>query len=167
MIAGIDISTRAIHVCTIPEDTNQAELHVVRLDTERGDTVDRIRRLRDRMPARGAWYDTGCTLVAIEKPFHRGVANVAPMLMVYGALLQLFPDDLPLLPLRSDDWRAECGIPIRKPRDAGSDWHKKQAVAFAREQWRDAPVFDDNGADAFCIAWAAREIDLRRGLAAA
>lgn len=167
MIAGIDLSTRAIHIVSLPEDTNAAELHVVRLDTERGDALERVRRLRDRMPARAAWRDAGCTLIAVEQPFHRGVANVAPMLMVYGALLQLFPADVPLLPLRSDDWRKECGIPIRKPRDAGSDWHKRRAVEFAREQWRDAPPVDDNAADAFCIAWAAREVDVRRGRAAA
>lgn len=166
MIAGIDLSTRAIHVCELPEDTNEATLHVIRLDTERGNALERIRRLRDRMPARSAWRDAGCTLIAVEKPFSRG-PGIAPMMAVYGALLQLFPADLPLLELRSDDWRCECGIPIRKPKDAGSDFHKRAAVAFAREQWKNAPVFDDNGADAFCIAWAAREIDVRRGRAAA
>jgi len=166
VIAGLDISTRAIHIVSLPEDDNHAQLHVVRVDTERGDATDRIRRLRDRMPARGAWRDAGCTLIAIEKPFSRG-PGIAPMMAVYGALLQLFPPDLPLLELRSDDWRRECAIPIRKPRDAGSDFHKRAAVAFARQQWPDAPPLDNNAADAFCIAYAARELDLRRGQAAA
>lgn len=166
MICGLDISTRAIHIVSLPEDTNEAQLHVIRLDTERGDATDRIRRLRDRMPARAAWRDAGCTLIAIEKPYHRS-PGIAPMMAVYGALLQLFPASLPLLELRSDDWRPECGIPIRKPRDAGSDWHKQRALLFAREQWADCPPIDHDGAEAFAIAYAAREIDLRRGLAAA
>jgi hypothetical protein len=166
VIAGLDISTRAIHVCELPEDTNAATLHVVRLDTERGDALTRVRRLRDRMPARAAWKDAGCTMIAIEQPFSTG-PGIAPMMAVYGALLQLFPVDLPLVQLRADDWRAECGIPIRKPRDAGSDWHKRRAVELARELWTDPPVFDDNGAEAFLIAWAAREMDIRRGRAAA
>jgi N6-adenosine-specific RNA methylase IME4 len=160
VIAGLDISTRAIHIVSLPEDTNHAQLHVVRVDTTRGDPIERIRRLRDRMPARSAWADSGCTLIAIEKPFHRG-PGIALMMAVYGALLQLLPADLPLLELRSDDWRRECGIPIRKPREAPDNWHKRRALEFAREQWRDAPPFDHDGAEAFCVAWAAREIDLR------
>jgi hypothetical protein len=167
MIAGCDISTRAVHIVSLPEDTNDAELHVVRLDTERGDQLARIRRLRDRMPARTAWRDAGCTLIAVEKPFHRS-PGIAAMMAVYGALLQLFPADMPLLELRSDDWRAECGIPIRKPRDADGDWHKRRALEFARELWTpEPPTIDHDGAEAFAIAWAAREIDLRRGQAAA
>jgi hypothetical protein len=110
-------------------------------------------------PGRRGHY-SGCTLVAIEKPFHRG-PGIALMMAVYGALLQLLPADLPLLELRSDDWRRECGIPIRKPREAPDNWHKKRAVEFAREQWRDAPPFDHDGAEAFCVAYGAREIDLR------
>jgi hypothetical protein len=159
MIAGLDISTHAIHVVSLPEDTNDADLHVVRLDLERGDTTTRIRRLRDLMPARGAWRDAGVSLLAIETPFSRG-PGIAPMMAVYGALLQLFPPDLPLLELRSDDWRKEVGIPIRKPRAADKDWHKRQAAAFAREQWTNHPTIDHNGAEAFCIAWAARALDL-------
>lgn len=166
MIVGIDLSTRAIHVVELPEDTNEATLHVVRLDTERGNAIERVRRIRDRMPARTAYRDNGCTLIAIEEPYARG-PGIAPMMAVYGALLQCLPADVPLLELRADDWRRECSIPIRKPRDAGSDFHKRAAVGFARELWKNPPFFDDNGADAFCIAWAAREIDIRRGKAAA
>jgi len=166
VIVGIDLSSRAIHVVELPEDTNEAHLHVVRLDTERGNAIDRVRRIRDRMPTRGAYKANGCTLIAIEEPFARS-PGIAPMMAVYGALLQCLPADVPLLELRADDWRRECGIPVRKPRDAGSDFHKRAAVAFARRLWIDPPVFDDNGADAFCIAWAAREIDVRRGRAAA
>lgn len=160
MICGLDISTRAIHIASLPEDTNHAQLHVVRLDTKRGDAIERIRRLRDVMPARRAWRDEGCALIAIERPYHHS-PGIAVMMAVYGALLQLFPADMPLLELRSDDWRAECGIPIRKPRDAGSDFHKRAAVAFARSRWPDAPPLDHDAAEAFCVAWAAREIELR------
>ncbi len=166
MIAGLDISTRAVHVVSLAEDTNHADLHVVRVDIDRGDATTRLRRLRDKMPARTAWRDAGCTLIAIEKPYFRG-PGIAPMMAVYGAILQLVPPDLPLLELRSDDWRHECGIPIRKPRDAGGDWHKQQAVSFAREQWTNAPdALDHDTAEAFAIAYAARQLDLRREHAA-
>lgn len=166
MICGLDISTRAIHIVQLPEDDNQAALHVVRVDTERGDATERIRRLRDRMPARTAWRDAGCTLIAIERPWFDG-PSLGPMMAVYGALLQLFPADLPLLELKADEWRKECGLRLRKRRDDPSDALKRESVHFAREQWADCPPIDHDGAEAFCVAYAAREIDLRREAAAA
>lgn len=161
MIAGLDISTKAVHVVSLPEDTNEAQLHVVRIDATRGSAVDRIRRLRDAMPARTAWADAGCALVALERPFSRS-PGIALMMAVYGAVLQLFPADMPLLELSAPEWRKECGLPQR------GDVVKPAAIRFAREQWTDPPpAFDDNAADAFAIAWAAREIDLRRSIWAA
>lgn len=157
MIVGLDFSTRAIHLCELPEDSNEARLHVVRLDTERGNYVDRARRLRDRMPARSAYTDNGITLVAIEKPFSRQPNGLIPMMLVYGGILQLLPADVPLLELSAPEWRKECSLPQR------GDDVKPAAIRFARQCWTDPPAaLDDNGADAFCVAWAAREIDLRR-----
>lgn len=157
MIAGIDLSTRAIHICSLPEDTNAAQLHVVRLDTERGDQITRVRRLRDRMPARTAWRDAGITLIAIERPYSHIAATLAPMMLVFGAILQLLPADVPLLELSPPEWRKECGLPQR------GDRVKPAAIEFARDLWSSPPpAIDDNVADCFCVAWAAREIDLRR-----
>ena len=163
MIAGLDISTRAVHVISLPEDDNAAELYVCRLDTERGGGyIDRVRRLRDRMPARGAWRDAGITLIAIERPYSHHAGTLAPMMLAYGAVLQVLPPDVPLLELSPPEWRKECGLPQR-----GGDV-KPAAIRFAREQWLGAPVaIDDNVADAFGVAYAAREIDIRRGRAAA
>lgn len=162
MIVGCDISTRAIHVVGLDETTNRAQLHIVRLDAQRGATTERVRRMRDLMPARGAWADAGATLIAVERPFAHMAATLAPMMLAYGGLLQLLPADVPLLELSAPEWRRECGLPQR------GDDRKPAAVRFAREQWVDAPAaLDDNAADAFCIAWAAREIDVRSGSAAA
>lgn len=162
MVAGIDLSTRAIHVCSLPEDSNDAQLHVVRLDTERGDQITRVRRLRDRMPARTAWRDAGITLIAIERPYSHHAATLAPMMLAYGGILQLLPADVPLLELSPSEWRKECGLPQR------GDQVKPAAIAFARRMWTSAPLaIDDNAADSFCVAWSAREIDLRRARSAA
>lgn len=156
MIAGLDISTRAVHIVALPEDSNEADLHVVRVDATRGDAITRIRRLRDSMPARSAWKDAGITLIAVERPFSRS-PGIAVMMAVYGAVLQLFPVDVPLLELSAPEWRRECLLPQR------GDDRKPAAIRFAREQWTDAPTaIDDNAADAFCVAYAAREIDIRR-----
>lgn len=162
-VVGIDLSSRALHLVTLAEDTNDAVAHVVRLDATRGDAVERIRRMRNRMPARGVYRDLGVTLIAIEKPFHMTASRSAIPSMVYGALLQLIPPDLPLLELRADDWRKECALPRRGAR---SDL-KKASVRFARQIWDACPhALDDDTADAFCIAFAAREIHLRAEAAA-
>lgn len=159
-VVGVDLSSRALHICTLAEDTNHATVHVVRLDLERGDATARARRLRDRMPARTAWADAGVTLVAIEKPFFHGHHGLVPLLLVYGGLLQLIPPDMPLLELRADDWRRECKLRMR---GAKSEL-KKASIDYARACWTDAPaLLDDNTAEAFCVAWAAREIDIRAG----
>lgn len=162
MIVGCDISTRAIHVIGLPEDTNHAQLHVVRLDVDRGTITERVRRMRDLMPARGAWADLGATLIAVERPYSHQAATLAPMMLAYGGLLQLLPVDVPLLELGAPEWRRECGLPQR------GDDRKAAAIRFARDLWVDAPAaIDDNAADAFCIAWAARELDVRRARGAA
>lgn len=161
MIMGLDFSSRAVHICALPEDSNHAELHVVRLDAERGDFLTRARRLRDRMPARTAWKDAGATLIAVERPYSHQPGILAPMMTIFGGLLQLLPVDVPLLELSPPEWRRECLLPQR------GDDRKPAAIRFAREQWTDAPdAIDDNAADAFCVAYAAREIDIRRQRAA-
>lgn len=162
MIIGCDISTKAIHIVGLAEDTNHAQLHVVRLDAQRGDTTERVRRMRDVMPARSAWRDAGAALIAVERPFSHHAGTLAPMMLAYGGLLQLLPVDVPLLELSAPEWRRECLLPQR------GDDRKPAAVRFAREQWTDQPpAIDDNAADAFCIAYAARAIDLRRARDAA
>lgn len=158
MICGIDLSSRALHICTLNDDDNHADVHTVRLDLQRGDALTRCRRLRDLMPARTAWADNGITVIAVEKPFFHGHQGLVPLLLVYGGLLQLIPPDMPLLELRADDWRRECSLPVRGDRSR----LKKAAQDFARQVWADPPeILDDNTADAFCIAWAAREIHVR------
>jgi hypothetical protein len=161
VIVGCDISTRAIHIVGLAEDTNRAELHIVRLDVQRGAITERVRRMRDLMPARGAWKDAGATLIAVERPFAHQAATLAPMMLAYGGLLQLLPAEIPLLELGPPTWRKECGLPQR------GDDRKPAAIRFARDLWADVPsAIDDNAADAFCIAWAAREISLRHEVAA-
>jgi hypothetical protein len=161
-IVGIDLSSKALHICTLDDDTNEASVHVVRLDLQRGDALTRARRLRDLMPARTAWHDLGVTLVAIEKPFFTGHQGLVPLLLVYGGLLQLIPPDMPLLELSADGWRGECALKRRGPK---SDL-KKASVEYARAVWSNPPAtLDDNTAESFCIAWAGREIDIRAGQA--
>ena len=154
-IVGIDFSTFAIDCVLLDEDTDTAQHHRVHLQGP-GKLLERVRRVRDQMPARTAWRDNGVIAAAIEEPFGGGnVKGTMPLLIVMGAIVATFPPGLPLALLRPDDWRKQCGLPIRAPRPV----HKANAVRFAEEHWQgERPKVDDNAADAFGIAWAMREL---------
>lgn len=156
MIAGFDISTKAIDVVLLDEDHDHAEHHRRRLDVGPGKAVDRIRRIRNVMPARTGWDDSGVVLFAIEEPFSRAtMSGQVPILMAIGALIACLPTDVPVALLRADDWRRSCGLPIRGQRDD----LKRAAIRFAEKTWQNAPaLIDDNAADAFGIAYAGREL---------
>lgn len=163
-IVGIDFSTLAIDAVLIDEDTDTAEHYRRRLDTGPGDALARTRRVRDAMPARGVWRDHGALTVAIETPMGAGVMQgTVPLLIVLGAIIDTIDRDIPLALLRSDDWRKICGLKLRAPRLE----HKAAAIRFAFERWENhPPAIDDNVADAFCIAWAARDLYQRDQIAA-
>lgn len=165
LYAGIDYSTIAVDVALLDEDTDHATHHRYRLDEGPGDGLARIRRLRDQLPARGAWTDRGVTAVALELPFSRGkMAGNDRLMMCAGAILACIPPRLELRLLRADDWRRSCGLPTRAPRDE----HKRNALSFAGERWLNHPVpFTDNAADAYCLAWALRHLDRLKETAAA
>ena len=163
MIAGVDYSTTAIDVILLDEDTNHATHHRRRLDTGPGNAQDRLRRVRDAMPSRGAWRDSGVTVIGIEEPFAYGTMKSLPaMLMVLGAIIATLPPELPLALLRADDWRKACGLRIRGQRDE----LKREAIRFATSRWSNPPLrVDDNIADAFGVAWAARELERKAAAA--
>lgn len=153
---GIDFSTLAIDCVLLDEDDNSAEHYRRRLDTGPGDALARTRRVRDAMPSRGVWADRGALTVAIETPMGAGVMQgTVPLLIVLGAIIDTLDQDIPLALLRPDDWRKRCGLPLRGPRHE----LKAHAIRFAFQNWANhPPVLDDNVADAFGIAWAAREL---------
>lgn len=152
--AGFDLSTLAIDVVLLDEDTDGARHIRRRLDTGPGDAKVRIRRIRDAMPPRASWADLGVIAAAIEEPFSRAsMGGQVPILMALGGVLQTIPVNLPVALLRADDWRKECGLPIRGPREK----LKAASVDFAATHWANRPqALDDNQADAFGLAWAAR-----------
>lgn len=156
LVAGMDLSSRQIDVCLLDVETDTATHHRRRLDTRPGKQLDRIRRVRDALPTRGAWADAGCVLAAIEEPFSRqSMSGQVPILMVIGAILSTLPTDIPVALLRADDWRRGCNLPLRGARPD----LKRASVGFARSRWRNAPdILDDNAAEAWCIAYAGREL---------
>jgi len=158
LIAGIDFSSIAIDVVLLDEDTDHAVHHRRRLDTGPGKLIDRVRRVRDALPSRGAWRDSGVLALGIEEPFHHSHKGLAPMLLTLGAIIDTLPRDVPLALLRADDWRRACGLPLR----VGRPEHKQNAITFTREHWPNPTRIDDNVGDAFCIAWATRDLHRAR-----
>lgn len=153
MILGVDFSTVAIDLVGLDEDDDVANHRHVRLDTGPGKALERIRRIRDAMPSRGAVEDAGVVLVAIEKPMSRAGRGADSLQYALGAILTTIPTDVEVELVRADDWRRTCELPVRAPRDR----HKRNAVEFAAARWLNAPaVIHEDAADAFCIAWAAR-----------
>lgn len=162
LIAGIDFSSFAVDIVLLDENTNLARHYTRRLDLgHKGDATQRSRRIPDVMPPRSWWRDNTIA-VGLEVPFSRQGSDA--MAIAFGAILACLPATRELLILRADDWRRSCGLPIR----AGRDIHKANAKTFARKHWADhPPVFDDNAADALCIAWATRALLEARAAAAA
>jgi hypothetical protein len=156
VIVGIDFSTFAVDIVLLEEDSNHARHLRRRLDLGPGKAIDRTRRVRDAMPARGAWRDAGVTAIGIEEPFSRAtMGGQVPLLITLGAIVATLPRDLPLALLRADDWRKACGLPIRGQRDQ----LKQASIGFAERAWAKPPLpLDDNVADAFGIAWATRHL---------
>jgi hypothetical protein len=154
--AGIDLSTKAIDVVMLEEDTDRAQHHRRRLDVKPGKALERIRRIRGALPARTAWHDSGVLLIAIEEPYSRAsMSGQVPILMAIGAILACLPEDLPVDLLRADDWRRACELPTRGPRDQ----LKTAAIKFTERHWSNQPTYiDDNAADAYCLAWTARQL---------
>ena len=158
-IVGIDFSTRAVDFVVLDETTGEAR-HA-RRGLHGRDALERTRTIRDVMPARGWWLDHVCA-VAIEEPFARGQGGGYTLQLALGAILACLPARLELRLIRADDWRRECGLPMRGER---ADL-KAAAVTYARGH-APFPILDDNMADAYCIALAAWRILDREAQSAA
>lgn len=151
-IAGIDVNSNHIDVVLLQLDTDHAEYHRRRIDTgPKEDAFQRARRLRDAMPARGAWIDHGVLTIGIEKPMAFGnVGNgIVPQIRVQGALLACLPVDIDIVELLPNEW---------KKASVGHGRADKTAVAtWARTAWLDQPDRCPQDAyDAYAIAWATR-----------
>lgn len=149
-VAGIDFSSRAVHVVLLEDDTDQAALRVFELA---GATpFERARSLRRIFPTRGFWEDNGVYLVGIEDPHSRANHTAKALGLAAGAIAALLPNALTVI------------------QTAPSEWHRiftGQATAtkglveqHARELWSDAPAgADDNTWDAYGIAYAVRTLN--------
>ena len=149
-IAGIDFSSRAVHIVLLDDDTDDAMLHVFELH---GATpFERARSLRRSFPTRGFWEDNGVYLVGIEDPHSRANHTAKALGLAAGAIAGLLPNGLPVVQTVPAEWHRIF---------TGTAGASKETVGLhARAIWPDHPAEgDDNAWDAYGIAYAVRTLN--------
>jgi hypothetical protein len=157
LIAGFDYDSKAIHVVMLDTDTNAAHYHCRRINDAHGDSFARARRVRDAMPARAHWSDSGVVLVAIEATLSRQRNAIAALSRVQGAILACLPAGIPVVPIRAQKWKQ---LTVGKANASKAD-----VRAWALERLDVADGWSQDAFDAFAIAWAARELDTKAAAA--
>lgn len=157
-VLGIDVSSHAIDMVLLDEDSNQAQW--TRHELKGKTAFDRLRDIPLRMPKWGWYEDHGIYLIAIEAPYGRAQAGtLAKLSRVFGAVVACLPRALdPVWEVPPHDWRRELGVPGNAPKTVCA---ARCIELGAYPEWADQNAFD-----AFAVARYAREVN-RRGIEAA
>lgn len=150
MIAGIDFSSRAIHLVLLSDDDDSARAYNVELV---GATpFERARSARSFFPPRSWFEDEGVYLLGIEDPHSRANHTAKALGFVAGAIAVLLPRELAVVQTPPSEWKRLF---------TGSASSSKDAVALrARATWPDPPEdADQNTWDAYGIAYAVRHLN--------
>jgi Holliday junction resolvasome RuvABC endonuclease subunit len=153
LYAGIDLSSNAVDVVLLDEDTMDARWVRYRIDDGRKDlkAFARARRLRDAMPVRSAWKDAGVVAIGVEHGASRNFNSVVAQSRVEGALLACLPADLPVYMLMPASWKKLALGHGRATKEDGAVWARHTI------HWQDARGFyPQDAVDAACIALAAQ-----------
>lgn len=148
-VAGIDLSSFAVDVVLLDEDTDAAEWH--RFELAGGTPFDRTRSLRACFPSRSFWEDAGVYLLGIEDPHSRANHTAKALGLVTGGVAALLPRDLVVLQVPTAEWKREF---------TGSGSSDKEAVAV-KAALLGFIELNLNATDAYGIAWATRAINQR------
>jgi hypothetical protein len=169
-IAGLDISSFAVDVVLLDEETDDATWHRFRLD---GSTpFERTRSLRGVFPSRSFWEDNAVFLAAVEDPVGHHAHTAKALGLVTGGVAALLPRDLIAVQTQPSEWkRIFCGRGNATKEDIVAACHRHGFdsragapavnVAATRELAQDAY-------DAYGIAWAVRALNneaIQRGAA--
>ena len=149
-IAGIDCSSFAIDIVTVPldEGEGQVEWHCFKL--EGADAFDRTRTVGEVLPARNHSFWLEILACGIEEP--SGKFKPGSGYRVQGAVLSMIPARMIVRPLQPGEWRKGAGLSGRST--------KEEVFAWVTEQLGGRPRSQD-AADAYCMALATRALVLR------
>lgn len=153
-VAGIDVSSFAVDVVTIPLDGFGISHRVFLLDG--ADAFDRTRQVGEVMPGRSSEFWDDILAVAIEEPAGR---NPGFAFRVQGAVLSMIPSRMLVTKFMPSEWRKLNGIPGNATKDAVFEWAQAHLGGFGSQ----------DEADAYCIARALRlaleKEEIRAGIA--
>lgn len=161
MIVGIDLSTFAIDLVKLDEDTDDATWFRAELGTSKRPKLERLRSIRANMPVASWWDDV--SLVGIEQPAGRSRGGLSDVAAAYGAALQAIPASIRVRQFRPAEWRKACGLPGNCSKDTVAEfsnalrWDRSVGVYLAHpDEFREWP---QDACDAYAIAYAARTIN--------
>jgi len=150
MIAGIDLSTHAIDVVTVPlEGAGAPVWH--RFPLEGPTSFDRARRVRDAMPARTSAFWDEVTEIGIEEPAGFTASHA---MRIQGGVLACLPPALKVTKWMPSQWRKACGLSGRASKGEVMEFviDATQAEGWKTEQH----ALEQDAADAYCVALATR-----------
>ena len=148
VIAGIDLSSFAVDVVLLEDDTDAATWH--RFELAGPTAFERARSLRAVFPTRSFWEDHGVWLLGIEDPHSRFPHAAKALGMATGAVAALLPRDLTVIQTAPKEWK-------RIFTDASNS--DKQTVANVARYYHRFKADDFNATDAYGIAWAVRHLN--------
>lgn len=149
-IAGVDFSSRAVHICLLDDDTDGADVAIITLH---GATpFERARSMRSDFPSRSWWEREGVWLVGVEDPHSRANHTAKALGLAAGAIAALLPSGLTVIQTPPVEWKRVF---------VGDAMASKAVVEMhARSVWPDPPDgADDNTWDAYGIAYAVRTLN--------
>lgn len=157
-IVGIDLSTRALDLVKLDDDTNRAEW--VRCELVGKDAWERTLRIRFHPTS---WWDD-VHLVAVEAPYGRASPGPTALLnRVVGAVAASLPaqlrDPARCWVVRPDEWKAGLGLkgkPTPRNMPANAEITEMHHPKLPEDAYQ-------NARDAYCLAYWARG-ELERGV---
>jgi hypothetical protein len=161
-IAGIDLSTHAVDIVTVPAwDDGEPVWH--RYELTGPDAWERARSVRDAMPPRTSDLWDEVLAFGVENPQARGPAaqNISVLHRVLGGVLACLPPKTLVHPWQPASWRKACGMAGNTSKDDVRVW---AALQLGPKPEYTGAIWPQDAVDAFAIALATRAV-LRTGQA--
>jgi hypothetical protein len=166
VIAGVDISSFAVDLVLLDDDTDHA--HEWKHILLPGSTpFERARALRLAIPSRSWWEDQGVWLVGYEDPVGHHAHTAKAMGLMLGAFAALLPSQLPTLGTQASEWQPRFTGWAKQPRTSAERKALIRNAAHRRGFTGDEHTQDLF--DAYGIAWVVRALNdqaIQRGAAA-
>ncbi len=151
LIAGIDFSSHAVDLVTIPLDEGPPEWHQYLLKSV-GGSFDRTREVAATMPGRADSFWDDILAVGIEYP--AGRYGTGALMRVQGAILSCIPGHLKVQELQPAKWKKLVGLPGYADKATITASVRLKLLL----ELEVPPIWPQDACDAWCIAQATRTL---------